>query len=142
MVHPVELAAEDAPELVALYADHDWWADRDVDRVATAVEGSDLALGLRDGDDLVAAARVLTDGAYYATAHDVIVAAGRRGEGLGERLMHAVVEHDALGDAPRVSLSCREGLTGFYEDCGFEPALETVEHDGGTERLVSVVYHR
>lgn len=156
MVRAVELTSDDAADLAALYADHDWWADRDEPQVAAAVEGSDLVLGLRadashrgedetrtdELGDLVAAARVLTDGAYYATAYDVIVAADRRGEGFGKRLMRAVVAHDALGDAPRVSLACREGLREFYADCGFESAQGTVEHDGQTEPLVRMVYHR
>ncbi|MFC7155969.1 hypothetical protein ACFQPA_10930 [Halomarina halobia] len=59
-------------------------------------------------DDLVAAARVLTDYAYYATVCDV-VAADRRGEGIGETLMRAVVDHPDLRSVVGLSLSCRRG---------------------------------
>lgn len=142
MVCAVELAPSDAADLAALYDDYHAWSYRDADRVATAIDGADLALGLRDGDRLVAAARVLTDRTYYAAIYDVVVATDRRGEGLGRQLLDAVLAHDALGDVPRITASCREGLTGFYADCGFERDRETVKHDGGEEDLVRMVYHR
>jgi predicted GNAT family N-acyltransferase len=167
MARPVELTGSDAADLVALYDDYSVWADRDADRVAAAIEGSDVALGLQadegnDGDEddddkaatrsesgadaeasrLVAAARVVTDRAYYATVYDLVVAENRRGEGLGHDLLAAVVDHEALDDVPRLTAACREGLTGFYADCGFERSRETVKHDGREEPLVHMVYHR
>lgn len=161
MARPVELSGSDAADLVDLYDDYSAWADRDADRVAAAIEGSDVALGLQadedddddaatgreGGDDagdsrLVAAARVVSDRAYYATVYDLVVAENRRGEGLGHDLLAAVVDHDALDDVPRLTAACREGLTGFYADCGFERSRETVKHDGREEPLVHMVYHR
>lgn len=139
-----ELSPEDAADLAALYDDYHVWAGRDTDRVAAAIEGSDVAVGLREAatDRLVAAARAVTDGAYYASVYDVVVAEARRGEGLGEELLAAVVDHDALGDVPRVNAACREGLTDFYAGCGFERSRESVKHDGREEDLVHMVYHR
>jgi predicted GNAT family N-acyltransferase len=140
----VELGPGDAADLAALYDDYHVWADRDTDRVAAAIDGSDVAVGLREEGTgrLVAAARAVTDGAYYASVYDVVVAEGRRGEGLGAELLAAVVDHDALGDVPRLNAACREGLTGFYADCGFERSRERVKHDGREEDLVHMVYHR
>jgi predicted GNAT family N-acyltransferase len=138
----VELTASDAADLAALYDDYHAWSYRDSDRVAAAIDGADLALGLRDDDRLVAAARVLTDSVYYASIHDLVVAADRRGDGLGHDLLDAILAHDALGDAPRVTAACRDGLTGFYADCGFERSRETVKHDGREEELVRMVYHQ
>jgi predicted GNAT family N-acyltransferase len=142
MARAVELTASDAAALAALYDDYHAWSYRDTDRVAAAIDGADLALGLRDGDRLVAAARVLTDRVYYASIHDLVVAGDRRGDGLGHQLLDAVLAHDALGDTPRVTAACREGLTGFYADCGFEQSRETVKHDGREEDLVHMAYHR
>jgi len=140
----VELDRGDAADLAALYDDYHVWADRDTDRVAAAIDGADVAVGLRDRatDRLVAAARVVTDGAYYASVYDVVVADARRGEGLGTELLAAVVDHDALGDVPRLNAACREGLTEFYARCGFERSRERVKHDGREEDLVHMVYHR
>lgn len=152
-----ELDADDAAALTALYEAYPWWADRDVADVREALANTEVALGVvegaagatvdvgpdhaTDGETLLAAARVLTDYRYYATVYDVIVAKERRGEGLGEQLLEAVVAHSKLQDLPGLSLLCREGLVPFYESIGFElydPEMEIPE--GGTEDLVRMTY--
>lgn len=67
-----DLSPEDAPELAALYGDYEWWADRRVEEVRRALAETAVAVGVEDGDELVGAARVLTDYAYYATVYDVL----------------------------------------------------------------------
>ncbi|QZX99924.1 GNAT family N-acetyltransferase [Halobaculum rubrum] len=121
----VELAADDTDDLLALYREYGWWDDRERDDVAHALANTDLALGLRDGDELIAAARVITDFVYYARVYDVVVATERRGDGVGRALLEAVVTHDRLGDVNPVLL-CREGLVPFYESAGFERYPESV----------------
>ena len=143
-----ELFPEDAPELTALYEEYEWWEDREVADVRAALADTEVALGVESEagtaskrGDLVAAARVLTDYRYYATVYDVVVAADRRGEGVGETLLAAVLDHPVLQALPGVSLLCREGLVGFYESVGFEvfgPEFEVPE--GGTEELVRMTY--
>lgn len=143
-----ELDSSDAPALTALYEEYPWWADREVEDVRTALANTEVALGIeaderngQDDRDLVAAARVLTDYRFYATVFDVIVAESRRGEGLGEELMAAVVSHPDLQTLPGLSLLCRDGLVPFYESIGFElydPEMEVPE--GGTEKLVRMTY--
>ncbi|MFC7082234.1 GNAT family N-acetyltransferase [Halorussus caseinilyticus] len=136
-----DLAPDDAPELTALYEEYDWWEDREVARVRDALAGTEVAVGIEDEGNLVAAARVLTDYNYYATVFDVIVAADRRGDGLGETLMEALTDHPDLQSVPGLSLLCREGLVPFYESVGFEvfgPEYEIPE--GGTEELVRMTY--
>lgn len=137
-----ELTADDAEELTVLYEEYAWWADREVSDVRRALDETEVALGVEDGSgELVAAARILTDYVYYGLVFDVIVAADRRNEGVGETLMQAVVDHPDLQDLPGLSLLCREGLVPFYERVGFEyydPELEIPE--GGTEELVRMTY--
>jgi predicted GNAT family N-acyltransferase len=132
-----ELDPRDAPDLTALYTDYEWWADRTETRVREALAETDVALGIVDDGEMLAAARVLTDYVYYARVYDVIVAADRRGEGLGERLLRAVVDHPDLGELPGLSLGCREGLVPFYESLGFEVFDREMDvPEGGTEDLV------
>ena len=96
-----------------------------------------VAVGVEADGELVAAARVLTDRTYYAKVYDVIVAADRRGEGHGERLMEAVREHPDLRAVDGLALSCRAGLVSFYESVGFERFDREMEvPEGGTEKLV------
>lgn len=86
----------------------------------------------------MAAARVLTD---YANVFDVIVAADRRREGIGEVLMEAVTTHPALQEVGGLSLLCRDGLVAYYESVGFErfdPHVEIPE--GGTEEMVRMTF--
>jgi predicted GNAT family N-acyltransferase len=102
-----------------------------------------VAVGVEADGELVAAARVLTDYTYYAKVYDVIVAADSRGEGHGERLLEAVVDHPDLQAVDGLALSCRAGLVRFYESVGFErfdPEMEVPE--GGTEELVRMTYER
>jgi predicted GNAT family N-acyltransferase len=136
-----ELEPADAPALTTLYGEYDWWADREVDDVRRALAETELAVGIEGEARLLAAARVLTDYTYYANVFDVVVAADRRGDGLGAAVMRAVRDHPALASVDGLSLLCREGLVSFYESVGFElfdPEMEVPE--GGTERLVRMTY--
>lgn len=138
-----DLAPADARELTALYEDYEWWEDRTADDVRRALSETEVAVGVEDGDRLVAAARVLTDYAYYANVFDVIVAADRRGDGLGRTLVEAVVSHPDLREVVGLSLLCRRGLVPYYESAGFDlfdPEMEIPE--GGTEELVRMTYRR
>ena len=137
-----DLTPADAEALTALYRDYEWWADRTTEDVRRALAGTAVAVGV-EADDLVAAARVLTDYTYYAKVYDVIVAADSRGEGHGERLLEAVVDHPDLQAVDGLALSCREGLIPFYESVGFErfdPEMEVPE--GDTEKLVRMTYEQ
>ncbi len=127
-----DLTPNDAAALTDLYEDYKWWADREREGVRRALSQTDVAVGLEDTatDDLIGAARVLTDGTYYATVFDVLVAADRRGEGVGKRLMQAVVDHPDLQDVVGLSLLCRRGLVPYYESVGFDlfdPEIEIPE---------------
>jgi predicted GNAT family N-acyltransferase len=135
------LSPNDAPELTALYEEYEWWEDRDVEGVREALTETEVAVGVADDGELVAAARVLTDYTYYANVFDVIVAADRRGEGLGETLMGAVLDHPDLQSVPGLSLLCRRGLIPFYESVGFGVYDREVEFpEGDAEELVRMTY--
>jgi predicted N-acetyltransferase YhbS len=72
-----------------------------------------------------------------------VAATDRCGDGLGETLMEAVVEHPDLRGVGGLSLLCRRGLVPFYESVGFEPDGGEVDvPEGGTEELVRTTYRR
>lgn len=123
----VDYDSEDATEdLLALYRTDDWWADRAREDVRRALNHTDALVTLRDRETgtIVAAARVLTDYAFYAMVYDVIVTEERRGEGLGRQLLEAIVDHPDLAALRGIALLSREGLVPFYESCGFVVADE------------------
>lgn len=139
-VTPVELGPEDAEAYLELYREFEWWADREHAAVEKALENTSLAVGLRDGNELVAAARVFTDFVYYAKVYDVIVAESQRGDGLGERLMEAVTEYPDIDSIDVIELLCREGLIPFYESCGFEVFDTRTEINDHEEEFVKMNY--
>jgi predicted GNAT family N-acyltransferase len=136
----VDLGHEDAGEYLRLYREYEWWADREHADVEHALAHTPLAVGLRENDELVAAARVLTDFVYYAKVYDVIVAEARRGDGLGKRLMRGIVDRPRLSEVDVIELRCREGLIPFYEACGFAEHDPTIEVDDREEALVKMNY--
>ena len=74
---------------------------------------------------------------------NVIVAAHRRGEGFGETLMQAVVDHPDLQSVVGLSLLCRRGLVPYYESVGFELFDREMEvPEGGVEELVRMTYEQ
>jgi predicted GNAT family N-acyltransferase len=138
-----DLTPDDAQELTALYEDYEWWDDREVEDVRAALAETEVAVGVEDDGDLVASARVLTDYTYYANVFDVIVAAHRRGEGFGETLMQAVVDHPDLQSVVGLSLLCRRGLVPYYESVGFDLFDREMEvPEGGVEELVRMTYEQ
>ncbi|PSP97801.1 N-acetyltransferase [Halobacteriales archaeon QS_4_70_19] len=139
----VELTASDPADVVALhdlYGEYEWWADRTRSEVARALSNS-VGVGLQEGDELVAGARLLTDSVHYARLYDVVVAADRRGDGLGRQLVWSAVEHPAVGHL-NVVLLCREGLIPFYERCGFERYDLTTDIAGAEEEFVQMARWR
>lgn len=142
MTNVLDLTVEDAHALTALYQEYEWWADRDIADVREALAETEVAVGIEDSGSLVAAARVLTDFTYYANVFDVIVAADHRGEGIGQTLMAAVIDHPDLQHVDGFSLLCRQGLVPYYETVGFElfdPEIEIPE--GSSEELVRMIYN-
>jgi GNAT superfamily N-acetyltransferase len=107
------------PQLLHLYAGAWWTAGRERADVEAMLAASGVVAALtdRDEDRLVGFARALTDGVYWALVLDVIVAADRRGQGLGAAVVEALLSR--LGNVGTVELSCQGALMPFYRRFGF-----------------------
>ena len=71
-----------------------------------------------DGDRLVGTARSISDGAQNALIATVVVHPAYQGLGVGERMMHLLVDgHDLV----RFSLAAAPGLEPWYRKLGFLP---------------------
>ena len=86
-----------------------------------------LVVGAYDKDGTMAAmARVVTDRATFGWVCDVFVDAGRRGDGLGKKLMTYLKAHPDLQGFRRLHLATRDAH-GLYRKFGFT-ALTKVEN--------------
>ncbi|MFN2545214.1 MAG: GNAT family N-acetyltransferase [Actinomycetota bacterium] len=120
---------EDVPLIEALLRANDWDL-RDI--------GSGVWFVARDGDEPVGTVRI-TDIDDVRYVDDVLVAADRRGDGIGASLMRVVLE-----DRRALSyLVCHDERIAFYERLGYTRVDESDapdavrEHAVGTEDLPS-----
>lgn len=83
-----------------------------------AIAGTPEMAAAWDGDRLVGTARSLTDGAVYAHIATVVVHPRYQRLGIGERLMHALMDGR---DGVRFALTAAPGMDAWYAKLGFVP---------------------
>lgn len=98
-----------------------WWAnERTLEDTRACVQGSQVCIGILDGDDqLIGFTRVISDFIYKAIIFDVIVSNRHRSSGLGQKLMHLARNHDKLQKVTHFELYCLPELEAFYTSLGF-----------------------
>lgn len=110
-------------ELVELYKNEFWSKQRTYQDVVKMLNASDIIIGLVDDDEqLIGFTRVLTDFVYRATIYDVIIKSSHRNQGLGVKLMDAVMNHPQLNEVEYIALYCLPKMMSFYELWGFKTA--------------------
>lgn len=121
------ITADRRGQLRALFASTWWAGHRDDDDVARLLAGSRLVVGLIDtiDDRLVGFCRAIGDGHVLAVILDVIVHPERRGDGLGDVLMEAMLARPELADVDSVELVCQPDLVSFYRRFGFTDRVGT-----------------
>ncbi|MEO1593593.1 MAG: GNAT family N-acetyltransferase [Cyanobacteria bacterium J06632_22] len=110
-------------ELLQLYRQTAWWGrHRQRTDLEQMLAHTSLVIGFQEADTqrLVAFCRLLSDGVYRATVYDVMVAVDYQGQGLGRRLMDAVVTHPQLQQVEHVDLNCLPEMMPFYRKFGFQ----------------------
>jgi ribosomal protein S18 acetylase RimI-like enzyme len=95
-----------------------WAAEIPYSVVERAVKGS-LPFGVYRGSSQIGFARVITDCATFAYLADVFIDETYRGQGLGEWLIGAILEHPELQGLRRWMLVTRDAQ-GLYRKFGFE----------------------
>ncbi len=92
---------------------------RDLDTVAVALLNSQRVVHAWDGDRLVGTARIVTDGAYYATLWDVIVDPSYQEQGIGTNLVDQAIKPYLNRGFSFIALFAAEGKEEFYKHRGF-----------------------
>lgn len=96
-----------------------WGATRPFEQVRRILIGSTIALGVLEGEQLVAFVRAASDGAAYAWIFDMIVTRTHRQRGIASRLIQLLLNHPRLTHVPKIRLDTTDAK-GFYEKFGFE----------------------
>jgi predicted GNAT family N-acyltransferase len=115
-------------QLHALYQNEWWTKGRTLDATRRCVTGSQICVGLVDGEgNLAAFARVITDFTFKALIFDVIVSSAARGAGLGKQLLETITHHDKLRNVRHFELYCKPELFEFYNRFGFSENVGEVK---------------
>ena len=107
-------------QLQALLDAHSFWAQgRSRQQLRRMLAGSQAVVSAWRGRQLVGFGRASSDGVFRAVLWDVVVAGEEQGQGLGRRLVEALLTEPALVRVERVYLMTTNSA-GFYAQLGFE----------------------
>jgi GNAT superfamily N-acetyltransferase len=108
-------------DYVALFRTTGWTFRRPVtpDVLALSLEKSWLCVFAYDGDKLVGAGRVVTDGWLHAIVYDVMVAPDYQRQGIGKKIMQRLLHACLDAEIGTIQLFCARGKQAFYEKLGF-----------------------
>lgn len=84
-------------------------------KLRRAYEESDVCCFAYHGAQLVAAGRGISDGEYFALVCDIVVLPEFQRQGIGTRVMNAILERLTVD---KVLLACVLGQEGFYRKLG------------------------
>ena len=114
------LTSKYAADVLRLYKQTWWAADRDLSSTVSVMEGSDLNVGVFDpASNLIGYARVITDGVEKAMIFDVIVDEAYQGKKMGRLIMGSILSSEVCADVNHIELYCKEEMKPFYKKMGF-----------------------
>jgi len=106
-------------QLAQLFEANSFWAHgRSHEKLRRMLRGSAAVVSAWSERDLVGFGRATSDGIYRAVLWDVVVASPHAGQGLGRRLVQALLRTPSVATAERVYLMTTDSR-GFYERLGF-----------------------
>ena len=106
-------------QLQQLLDEHSFWASgRSQQELSRMLACSQAVVSAWRGRALVGFGRATSDGVFRAVLWDVVVAAEHQGQGLGRRLVEALLQAPALQGVERTYLMTTNS-SGFYEQLGF-----------------------
>lgn len=126
--HGVELLTaprgDELREHARLLADQYWRQGVPLEDIERSLRGSTVWIGARDAEGrLVGAARAVTDAAWVASIHDVVVHPDLRGRGIGRAIVALLLNHAQLRGCANVHLGTAD-QEAFYARFGFVPSKD------------------
>lgn len=99
------------------------WMEFPLEEAGNCVENAYMVLCVRDEGKAIGVARLLWDGGYVAFLSDVLVSPPYQGQGIGRKLVEAVIQRilDDMkpGYKVKLTLNSAKGKELFYEKFGF-----------------------
>lgn len=99
------------------------WMQFPLEEAKNCVENAYMVLCVRDEGKAIGAVRLLWDGGYVAYLSDVVVDPAYQGQGIGRKLVEAVIKRikDDMkpGYKVKLTLSASKGKESFYTQFGF-----------------------
>lgn len=108
----------DLARLTQLFDSDEATAGRSAHELARLLESSTVVLTVWAAGEMVAFARALSDGAFYAAIGEIVVAPEWRRKGLGTLLLTRLCAHEQLQQVERVVVTA-PGPAAFFEKSGF-----------------------
>ena len=106
-------------QLQRLLDTHSFWASgRSQRQLSRMLAGSQAVVSAWQGAQLVGFGRATSDGVFRAVLWDVVVAGEHQGQGLGRRIVEALLQEPSLQGVERTYLMTTNSA-GFYEQLGF-----------------------
>jgi ribosomal protein S18 acetylase RimI-like enzyme/nitroimidazol reductase NimA-like FMN-containing flavoprotein (pyridoxamine 5'-phosphate oxidase superfamily) len=121
--------ASELPQVLPLLRNEYWNRDRYTDNdLAMAHQNSSAWVAARaPSGELIATARVVSDGVKYGYIGDVATRSDWRNKGVGEALLRMLLTHPAVRNVTRLELATRDAVR-LYERLGF--AVVSAQHNG------------
>ncbi len=128
-IHEETLVISDDParlnrELIHHFlSERSYWAQGVSPEMVNRSLDHSLCLGVYQAGQQVGFARVVTDFATFAWLADVFVVEAKRGQGIGKKLVAAVLAHPRLQGLRRFMLGTKDAA-GLYARFGFKPLAQ------------------
>jgi GNAT superfamily N-acetyltransferase len=125
-IRETDLLISDDPALLdralihRFLSEHSYWAQGVSRETVDRSIGHSLCFGVYSAGRQAGFARVVTDFATFAWLADVFIVEEKRGQGLGKKLVAAVLTHPKLQGLRRFMLGTRDAQ-GLYGRFGFKP---------------------
>lgn len=116
-----ELKEQDWIKLVDMYDKTNMFLglgrSRDIEKIRRACEKSHKYVIAWDNDEIIGAARMISDGECYGWIHDVAVLESYRRQGVGQELMEKLIEGN---ENLLIGLTSSFMAVDFYKELGFK----------------------
>lgn len=113
-----DLEDMDTAKIIDFILNSYWGSALNAEAIDHSFRGS-FCVGLMKGDEQIAFARAISDGAIDAYLKDVIVFPDHQRHGHGRRIVTALMKHPSLLSVPKWYLGTKDAHA-FYQSLGFK----------------------